>query len=437
MIWKRRERADGGQESAAAQGTARASHNHVASPSSPHAASPEGQTQGMLVSAHESGQKLMGFLERRLLLPQPLLHRWIRTGQIRLNGSRVQPFARVSTGDTVRVPPFAGAMSQQARAARDIKERRGPYEPAHREQREERVPREHRQAPHNQGRPSARAAHAPHGSGHGSFGSASAYATAATPATASGRPPLSGAPGHRESGHREFSHREAGHGDASADDVEIIAQDGDYMAVFKPQGLPTQPGTGHVDAVTVRLAHRARAEGLHFVPTPIHRLDRDTSGVLLVARTYNALRYAHEALRAGRIHKEYLVWVHGLWPHEGDLLVRNYMRKGLVGTQERMLVSGDPSFGREALLVARPLRRDAGRTLLHILLLTGRTHQIRAQLSHAGHPVVGDGKYGRAGAESLCLHALRVRLDDGRTFEALPRWKGVYAVNELPPALRH
>ena len=69
---------------------------------------------GLTVSGEEAGLKVIGLLERHFGLPKSLLHRWIRTGQVRVNGGRVQPFARVEEGDTVRVPPFAEAMAGEA-----------------------------------------------------------------------------------------------------------------------------------------------------------------------------------------------------------------------------------------------------------------------------------------------------------------------------------
>ena len=333
--------------------------------------------QGIVVSHEEAGQKLMGFLERRLLLPTPLLHRWIRTGQIRLNGSRTQPFVRINAGDSVRVPPFAGSMSQQAHATRQRQERQK--------------------------------AHA-------------AAATASSPRSAQE---------HYQAAKRPQTASHAAPGQVQ-DGVEILAENDEYLIVLKPAGLPTQPGTGHTDALTTRLQILRKGA---FTPTPVHRMDRDTSGVLLVAKTFNALRKAHEALRNRQgLGKEYLVWVHGIWQGQGDRLVQSYMRKGLVGSQERMLVSDSPADGaREAMLVARPLGYAKNATLLQIRLLTGRTHQIRAQLAHLGYAVIGDGKYGkRSAGEPLYLHALRLTLPNGKSYQALPRWQGPFAVDTLP-----
>ncbi|MDO5536459.1 MAG: RluA family pseudouridine synthase [Desulfovibrionaceae bacterium] len=315
----------------------------------------------------------MGLLERRLELPQPLLHRWIRTGQVRLNGKRTQPFARVSAGDAVRLPPFAGTLSTQARVSQERQQER--------------------QTISRQG---------------------------VTQVRVGSRPPTSHSPHSARHPLRT---------------VEIVAEDEDFMAVFKPAGLPAHPGTGHVDALSTRLAHMA--DGAAFAPTPVHRLDRDTTGVILVARTYAALRMAHDAIRArSGLHKEYLVWVKGIWPHDGDITLRHYLSKGLVRGRERMIASSRPDQGQEAVLVARCLKRLRDASLLQVRLLTGRTHQIRVQLSTAGFPVLGDGKYGTPSPDhSLYLHSLRLVLADGRIYEALPRWPDPFAVAELPPPL--
>lgn len=334
---------------------------------------PAAGTTSFTVDASESGLKLMGFLERHLELPQTLLHRWIRTGQVRLNGKHTQPFARVSVGDAVRVPPFAGALSTQARVAIERQQER---QAAHRQNAQARISSRPQATGHM--RPNA---HSPHRS------------------------------------------------------VEIVAEDDEFMAVFKPAGLPVHPGTGHVDALSTRIAHLGVSAA--FTPTPVHRLDRDTTGVILVAKTYAALRKAHDAIRSrDGLHKEYLCWVQGVWPQEGDTVLRHYLTKALVSGKERMVASSSPDEGQEAVLVARCLRRQRDASLMQIRLLTGRTHQIRVQLSAAGHPLLGDGKYGAPLADhTLYLHAARLILGDGRLFEAVPRWQGKYAVAKMPPPI--
>ena len=327
------------------------------------------QPAGIAADASEAGLKLIALLERRLGLPRTLLHRWIRTGQVRLNGSRPQPFTRVAAGDQIRVPPFAQAMSEQARAA-------------------------------------ARSA----------------------AARSAARGPLQASPA-REPGPAP-SLRTA----ASAPGVDIVGRHGDLLCVLKPAGLPTHPGSGHADSLSSRLVQAF--PGAVFPPTPVHRLDRDTSGLLLVATTFESLRKAQELFRArSGIVKEYLAWAEGDWPWQEAATLRHWLAVRRTGGIEKMAASSVPGDGREACLAARPLARRAGATLLQIRLLTGRKHQIRVQLAAAGHPVVGDPKYGSGrarGGQGLLLHAFRIVLPDGAAFASLPSWGAPYGVSRMP-----
>ena len=156
----------------------------------------------VIVDPREGGQKLLQFLQRRLDLPPSLLHRWIRTGQVRINGGRAKPFGLVAAGDSVRLPPFALGMSRRSKATGGQASPEQGHEP----------------------RPRAQA--------------------------------LPPAP-------------------------RPLQKDGDLWVFCKPAGLPTHPGTGHEDSLSSRLA--AGAGDAPFKPTPVHRLDKDTSGILLVA----------------------------------------------------------------------------------------------------------------------------------------------------------
>ena len=302
------------------------------------------------VSTAEAGQKLLQFLLRRLSLPQPLLHRWIRTGQIRLNGGRAKPFGRVETGDSVRLPPFALRMDATAQAE----------------------------------------------------GASSSSSSAASSSQAMlPLPPL-------------------------------VHEEAELLIFHKPAGLPVHTGTGHEeDSLATRLArHYAHAP---FMPTPAHRLDKDTSGLLLVAASYGTLRSLQDALRESALVKEYLAWVEGLWLRSGPALLEHRMEKKYTGSDARVHVGE----GKEAASVAVCLRQDVARnrSLMHIRLLTGRTHQIRAQMAEEGHPLCGDAKYGGQAGQTLRLHALRLILPDGREFVALPKWSGADAMDAAPPPL--
>ena len=299
-------------------------------------------TSSFRVSDAEAGQKLLQCLARRVEATQGELHRWIRTGQVRVNGGRRGPFDRLEAGDELRLPPFAKL--QQASAA-----------------------------PASMGRA-----------------------------------------------------------------LPVIWESPDLLVVNKPAGLPTHPGTGHDDSVVTRL-HAAMAPGTAFAPTPAHRLDRDTSGVLLVARSYSTLRRLNDAFaRHETVVKEYLAWCAGRWDVASTLRLVDRLEKqaDTPGGAERMRTS---DTGRHAAMDVTVLRAASNATLLHIRLLTGRTHQIRVQLASRGHPILGDAKYGGGVAfphgvavPGLLLHAFRLTLapntPEVQTFLALPLWPGPWHV---------
>ena len=295
----------------------------------------ERSVQYFTVSEAEAGQKLLACLKRRLGqdLPDGLLHRIIRGGEVRVNGKRVQPFARLEAGDEVRVPPL-----RLEKAAEN-----------------------------------------------------SAFGVII---------------------------------DATASGLDIVAETPEYLILNKPAGLAAQPGSGHLDSLSSRLA--AAYAGAEFTPTPAHRLDKATSGLTLAAKTYRALAAAQEGFRQHTIHKDYLAWVEGDWTCSGPTELHDLLEKQDVDGLEKVV----PGAGKIALCTVWPLLHQAGCTLLRVRLRTGRTHQIRVQLASRGHPIAGDVKYGgKPTNQGMCLHAWRLILPDGQTFTAPPPWKKVFAVN--------
>lgn len=214
--------------------------------------------------------------------------------------------------------------------------------------------------------------------------------------------------------------------------LEVLHEDEAFLAVEKPPGMLVHP-TAHERSGTLvnRLlfhypelsevgeSHRA---GL------VHRLDRPTSGVLLVARTESALRTLKDQFRRRRVKKTYRAVL------EGDL------RDGSVEVQvplgrhpdNPVLRSADPS-GKYAFTEIERVGGSPERTAVYCYPKTGRTHQIRIHARYLGHPVVGDAKYGSGGEERLMLHAEALRFEhprESRSFtvrstraeEALPPW---------------
>jgi 23S rRNA pseudouridine955/2504/2580 synthase len=152
-----------------------------------------------------------------------------------------------------------------------------------------------------------------------------------------------------------------------------------------------------------------------------HRLDRETSGLLVLAKRRPALVALHAALRDGLVHKRYLVLVKGRW-RDDKRSVDLPLKKALTSSGERR-VSVDRA-GREALTIFRKVRAVPGYTLLEAELMTGRTHQIRVHLAHLGYPILGDDKYGdfemnrslaKRGLKRMFLHAAALDLQHPTT----------------------
>ncbi|MGX7948879.1 RluA family pseudouridine synthase [Oleidesulfovibrio alaskensis] len=225
---------------------------------------------------------------------------------------------------------------------------------------------------------------------------------------------------------------------------QIIASGDGLLVINKPAGLPVQPGTGHTDCVTARLA--AHFAGADFMPAPAHRLDKNTSGLLLAGTTYTALRTLQDLFRNGHsLIKDYCAWVCGIWPEQEALTLTDVLvKEGTPGKEKiHALPAGSgqphtaPPKGREALCQVVPLLRLDNATLLGIRLATGRTHQIRVQLASRNHPVIGDVKYGAPACRAgMLLHAFRLVLPApfGREFFCPPPWQGRRAV--APQTLR-
>jgi 23S rRNA pseudouridine955/2504/2580 synthase len=211
----------------------------------------------------------------------------------------------------------------------------------------------------------------------------------------------------------------------------VIHEDENLLVLAKPAGIAVHGGSGVSFGVIEALRAQRPGEFLELV----HRLDRDTSGCLLVARRREALRALHELIRQDSVEKRYLALVKGRWELGAKRIAVPLRTDTRVGGERtvRAAPSGKPSvsdfrpvqfFGKTA-------------TLMEVTLRTGRTHQIRVHAAHAGHPVAGDGKYGDAACneqlEALGLH--RMFLHAHSLSFAWPQG-GEFSINTpLPPEL--
>ncbi|MBV7437687.1 23S rRNA pseudouridine(955/2504/2580) synthase RluC [Aeromonas sp. sif2416] len=205
---------------------------------------------------------------------------------------------------------------------------------------------------------------------------------------------------------------------------QILFEDEAMIVLNKPSGMAVHGGSGLSFGVIEGLrALRPEARFLELV----HRLDRDTSGVLLVAKKRSALRSLHEQLRVKTMRKQYLALVRGQWQSHVKV-VNAPLRKNDLQSGERVVrVNSD---GKPSETRFRIARQFAEATLVECSPITGRTHQIRVHTQHAGHPIACDDKYGEAafdekmraqGLKRLFLHAWKLSFThpaDGREMQA-------------------
>lgn len=194
--------------------------------------------------------------------------------------------------------------------------------------------------------------------------------------------------------------------------LPVVYEDDAVLVVDKPAGLAVHGGSGVSFGVIEQLRRqRPQARFLELV----HRLDRETSGLLIVAKKRSALTVLHDMMREGRVEKRYLTLVAGRWMNPLQH-IRTALLKYLTPEGERRVsVHRD---GKAAHSIVRLQRRWQSASLLEVELKTGRTHQIRVHLTHQGFPLCGDDKYGnfllnkqleKQGLKRMFLHAAHLR----------------------------
>ncbi len=233
---------------------------------------------------------------------------------------------------------------------------------------------------------------------------------------------------------------------APAREFPVLMEDESMMAIDKPAGVAVHGGSG-VSFGVIEQLRRARPALANL--ELVHRLDRETSGVLLVAKKRSALKNLQDQFRDRETGKTYLALVLGLWPSNKKVIDTPLMKytiqngaNGGIGEGERRVkvVDKDDPNGMRSITLVRVARTVGPYTLLEVTIKTGRTHQIRVHLASQGHPIAGDDKYGdfehnklmhKMGLKRMFLHAWQLK------FQHPQSHRPVSLQAPLPPELKN
>jgi 23S rRNA pseudouridine955/2504/2580 synthase len=216
-----------------------------------------------------------------------------------------------------------------------------------------------------------------------------------------------------------------------ARDFPVLLEDEHLLAIDKPAGVAVHGGSG-VSFGVIEQLRQARPEA-RFLEL-VHRLDRETSGVLLLAKRRSALTRLQDQFRSRSTGKTYLAMVSGAWPANRKVIDVPLRKEVVAGGEEaagerrvRVVGKDDPE-GMRSITLVKVARRLGAFTLLEVTIKTGRTHQIRVHLASQGQPIVGDDKYGnfelnkalqRQGLRRMFLHAWRLQFEHPSTGETI------------------
>jgi 23S rRNA pseudouridine1911/1915/1917 synthase len=208
-------------------------------------------------------------------------------------------------------------------------------------------------------------------------------------------------------------------------DIKIAYEDDDVVVPDKPSDMPTHQSHGHyTDTVANALAYRYSQKGIPFVFRPVNRLDRNTSGLLLIARNRISAGYLAEAMREHRIQKQYVAILEGVLPQDSGV-IDTYMRR----TEQSVIVREvceEGQGGDRAITEYSVICRSDTHTLVYAYPKTGRTHQLRVHFASMGCPIEGDDMYGSE-SKLIGRHALH------STRVTFPRSKGEGKITVTSP----